>query len=244
MEPANTPLLQTASIVGRAHLSRHQGGQDAAATRTGLTVEGRPFSVAAVADGCGSAPLSEVGAALLVAVATREAATLLAAGTPTAGLVGPVLAAARRALLGIAALAADDLRSFVESHLLATLLVTADDGLTTTCFARGDGLFVIDDEVHVLDEDGAPAYLAYDLFAAPTEPFVRTRPSARRVLAATDGLLPEHAHAAFGHRGRGLSRWLNVLADKAPLADDATVAVLERVSSQGGLVGRGQEGAA
>lgn len=233
MNIAPSPLLQTASIVGRAHLARHEGGQDAVATRGGLGPEGRSFSVAAVADGCGSAPLSQVGAALLVAVATREAATLLAAGVPTAGLVGPVLAATRRALLGIAAIAADDLQTFVERHLLATLLVTADDGLTTTCFARGDGLFVVDDDVHVLDEGGAPTYLAYDLFAAPADPFVLTRPSAARVLAATDGLLPEHAHAAFGHRGRSLQRWLNVLADKAPLADDATVAVFERRSPAG-----------
>lgn len=244
MEPPNAVSMQTASVVGRAHLARHEGGQDAVATRSGLTAEGRPFAVAAVADGCGSAPMSQVGAALLVAVATREAATLLAAGVPTAGLVAPVLAAARRALLGVAALTADDLRAFVERHLLATLLVTADDGLTTTCFARGDGLFVIDDDVRVLDEDGAPSYLAYDLFAAPTAPFAITRSSAQRVLAATDGLLPEHAAGAFGHRGRGLSRWLNVLADKAPLADDATVAVLERSAPQGPLPGRANEGAA
>lgn len=244
MEPALPSPFRTASIVGRAHLARHQGGQDAVATRSGVGPEGRSFSVAAVADGCGSAPLSQVGAALLVAVATREAATLLAAGVPTAGLVGPVLAAARRALLGVAALAADDLRTFVETHLLATLLVSADDGQTTTCFARGDGLFVIDDEISVIEEDGAPRYLAYDLFSAATPPFVLTRPSATRVLAATDGLLPEHATAAFGHRGRGLQRWLNVLADRAPLADDAAIAVLERATAPTTLPFEGREGAA
>lgn len=219
--------MQTAGVIGRAHLSRQEGGQDAAAVRCGSR-EGRSFSVGVVADGCGSAPWSQVGAALLVAVAAREAVALLSAGAPTAAIVEPVLGAARRALLGIAALAGDDLRGFVESHLLATLLVMADDGETTTVFGRGDGVVAVDTEVFVLDEGGAPSYLAYDLFSAPTAPFVLTRPRALRALVATDGLPGEHAVSAFGHRGRGLPRWLNVLAERAPLPDDATLVVLER----------------
>jgi hypothetical protein len=225
--------LQAAMTLGRAHLARHEGGQDAFALRTGQTAEGRSFHVGVVADGCGSAVHSVVGAKLLVAVAAREAATLLAAGVSTARLVEPVLAACRRALLGVVAAVAageESTRPFVESHLLATLLVLATDGETTTVFGRGDGLVVFGDEVHVLDEDGAPRYLAYDLFAPPTAPFVRTVHADQRVLIASDGLDGDHALGAFGHQGRGLSRWLNVLAERAPLTDDATVIVAENDS--------------
>jgi hypothetical protein len=216
--------LQAAMTLGRAHLARHEGGQDAFALRTGQTAEGRSFHVGVVADGCGSAVHSVVGAKLLVAVAAREAATLLAE---------PLLAACRRALLGVVAAVAageESTRPFVESHLLATLLVLATDGETTTVFGRGDGLVVFGDEVHVLDEGGAPRYLAYDLFAPPTAPFVWTVHADQRVLIASDGLDGDHALGAFGHQGRALSRWLNVLAERAPLTDDATVIVAENDS--------------
>jgi hypothetical protein len=230
---SNPQQLQAAMTVGRGHLARHEGGQDACAIRRGTTREGRSFHVGVVADGCGSAAHSVVGAKLLVAAAARETATLLAAGVSTAGLVEPVLAACRRALLGVVAAVAageESTRPFVESHLLATLLVLATDGDTTTVFGRGDGLVVFGDQVLVLDEGGAPTYLAYDLFAPPTAPFVHTVEADQRVLIASDGLAEDHALEAFGHRGRGLSRWLNVLAERAPLTDDATVIVAENDS--------------
>jgi hypothetical protein len=230
---SNPQQLQAAMTVGRGHLARHEGGQDACAIRRGTTREGRSFHVGVVADGCGSAAHSVVGAKLLVAAAARETATLLAAGVSTAGLVEPVLAACRRALLGVVAAVAageESTRPFVESHLLATLLVLATDGDTTTVFGRGDGLVVFGDQVLVLDEGGAPTYLAYDLFAPPTAPFVHTVEADQRVLIASDGLAEDHALEAFGHRGRGLSRWLNVLAESAPLTDDATVIVAENDS--------------
>lgn len=219
--------LSAASTIGRAHLARHEGGQDAHALRDGTTREGWPFHVGVVADGCGSAPGSFVGATLLATVAARESAALLTAGLSPAGLVEPVLAACRRALFGVLAAVGEPPRAFVEAHLLATLFVLASDGRSTVVFGRGDGLLVVGDEVLVLDEGGAPRYLAYDLFDTPTAPFVRVVDGLPRALIATDGLDSAHAEAAFGHQGRGLRRWLNVLADRAPLLDDATVVVLE-----------------
>lgn len=236
---ATATHLQRAGIVGRAHLARHEGGQDAAALASAVRPEGSAFWVGAVADGCGSAPLSQVGAALLVAVAVREATSLLRAGVPTASLVAPVLAAARRGLFAVAAAIADedDRRGFVETHLLATLLVLAHDGETTTIFGRGDGLVGLDDAVILLDRGGAPDYLAYDLFGEPATPFSVTKRGVERAFIATDGLSPEHAPAMYGHRGRELQRWLNVLADRAPLADDATLVVLEHARAQAAVEG-------
>lgn len=200
-------------------------------------VDARRLGVAVVCDGCGSSPRSEFGATLLASALSAAALRHLAAGTPARAL-GPLLARhAVRALARAAHTLSSSVRGpaferAVETHLLSTALVLAEDGEDLAVFAWGDGVIAIEDDVTVVDAGDAPPYLAYALLGerdASCPRFACTMPvrCARRVAIATDGLPAALVPGLWGHRGRGLARWLNVQASRVPLGDDATVVVRE-----------------
>jgi hypothetical protein len=70
-------VVQAASVIGPSHVLRKEPRQDEFA----MAIEG-PFCIAAVADGLGSAPLSQVGSALAVRETVLQLATLLKGADP------------------------------------------------------------------------------------------------------------------------------------------------------------------
>jgi hypothetical protein len=228
----------SASILGRDHLSREANSQDALAIQLGFSSNARPFAVAAISDGCGSSPFSELGARLLVQGVTHRAAQRLSHGASAESLVPDLLDHATRLLESVThhALAShlDHRDEFVRSHLLATLSFVVDDGVHVAIVAQGDGLIAIDDQVHVLECANTPPYLAYKRLGVKVAPtFVSVRPSVEitRIALSTDGLPAHLVPQLWGHQGRSLQRWLNVRALREPLLDDTSVVVLERVAS-------------
>ncbi len=166
------------SIVGTAHLRAGRNGQDAwAVVRRGQV------AVAVVADGCGSAPHSEVGAKLGAMIAAR--ALLARADAPAAAATTIV-----RRLRAIAATLGDDVERVMHDYFLFTLVAAVITPLRTTILSAGDGLFAINDEVRTLGPfpGNAPPYLGYGDTALVTE---AQRPTAEvsRVILATDGAL-------------------------------------------------------
>ena len=221
-----------ASVTGRLHLFREANAQDAFALARAASP--RRGGVGVVCDGCGAEPRSEIGATLLARALATATGDALAAGERASAIAPHLGAFACETLAAItqAATGGRGVEAFVREHLLTTALVLIDDGETLAITAWGDGLIALEDEVLVIDEGGVPAYLAYALLdrgAPPPPSFACTRPSAsvRRAAIATDGLAPALLAGAFGHRGRGLQRWLNVQARGGTLDDDATVVVRE-----------------
>lgn len=233
--------MLSASILGRDHLAREVNGQDALAVQQGVSPTHRPFLVAALSDGCGSSPYSELGARLLVQGVTLRAAQRLRHGASAESLVPELLVHATRLLESVAhhtvASCSDAREAFIRANLLATLSFVIDDGVHVAIVAQGDGVIAIDDQIHVLVCDNAPPYLAYNLLGAKVSPtFVSVRPTAEisRLALSTDGLPPHLVPQLWGHQGRSLQRWLNVRALREPLLDDTSVIVLERSSSSKG----------
>jgi len=187
------------SVIGRHHRRAGRGCQDAYAwTRAGDAV------VAAVCDGCGSGRRSEVGAALGARLWTQAVARRLG-GTGDAG--DPALWAGARDdvaghLAAVAAAMGGDLVATVAEHFLFTSLVAVLTPRHAVVHAIGDGVYAIDDTVHVLGpfDDDCPPYLGYGVLGRmPTATVLDVRPAAVRSIAlASDGAVDLIASA--GHR--------------------------------------------
>lgn len=221
-----------AKVIGSEHRRREANAQDAffvAATPDGF--------VLVVSDGCGSTRAAEVGAALTAEVAGTFSVELLRRGQPASAVAERVGRAVIERLARVAACVPRSARhSFVEDHLMATLLVAVGDEREVALSAWGDGTLYFDGRAEAIDEGGAPRYLAHALLGDPgaREPGLRcSAPRARvgRVAVATDGLAPSLVTGAFGLTGRGLPRWLNALGARRALVDDAAIAVAEEASS-------------
>ena len=150
------------SVQGREHWLARRNNQDAVCVAAGAD-----SLVAVVADGCGSAPHSEVGARLVAALLARALAaragdlTGASAAMPAvAAAMDEVLAALERLAGGRDAAALP----WVRDHLLATTLgvvVTAERGVV---FRLGDGVVGVNGDLAThAAPDNAPPYLAYRL---------------------------------------------------------------------------------
>jgi hypothetical protein len=181
------------SVVGSDHRRAGRNCQDAV-----RILADADALVAVVADGCGSAPHSEVGAHLL---AQLLAVHLLAAAPAVS--IGGAAAAARAladavsALDGLAdALAGarpDGRRRAVHDHLLATAVAAVVTRERTVVLCAGDGVWGINGELRVVSAAGnAPPYPAYRLLGGAfgaADVVVWDGPTAAvdTLLLATDG---------------------------------------------------------
>jgi hypothetical protein len=151
--------LAAATVPGRHHGLALRNNQDSFAwgERGGVLA-------AVVADGCGSAPRSEVGACLGAQLAVS---TLLDAGL-AGGAVD--LAQVRAALLLRLAPLARELGTAAASHLLFTLVAVVVTPAEAVLFSCGDGLAAIDGDAFAIGPYEAPPYLGYALLPdAPGE---------------------------------------------------------------------------
>ncbi len=241
--------IETAAgvVVGRAHRRAGHSGQDAAVVRRGAGCV-----VAVVADGCGSAARSEVGAELgarlcAAAVVRRLDSGAAPADPYTWSRIGDdVLAQLRVIDLAAGGLAAE--------CLLFTLVGAVVTEELAAVFALGDGIFVIDGVVTELGpfEGNAPPYLGHALVGGPGRALelVALRP-AREVgclVVATDGAAAIDVTALAAdplvwRNPDGLRRRLaslaaeqldidwdgrRVLRSGGPVVDDAAIALLRR----------------
>lgn len=165
--------VASASVAGADHLRAGRGSQDAV-----VVLQRGPFLVALVADGCGAAPHSEVGARLGVLLLGRALLRRLEAGAIGAGQLlacarDELLEELRRLALGLAG--GDEgqpLLAAVRDQLLFTLVGAVVGPEVTHCFALGDGLLCCDGEELRLGPfpDNAPPYLGYRLLEGRLPP--------------------------------------------------------------------------
>jgi hypothetical protein len=201
------------SVTGQAHTAAGRNNQDAfswAATDDGL--------VAAVCDGCGAGPHSEVGAQLGARLITRAAARLLASDLEPADLLEQVrrdvVEKLRLVAIGIGADPSPGDASAFASTVLDYLLFTVVGALVTrrwaTTFSLGDGLVVLNGDRRQLGPfpDNEPPYLSYALLtrSGSERAFEVHRPvpvdEARSLLLATDGAVDLESSADRAVHGR------------------------------------------
>lgn len=214
-----------AGVVGRDHRAVGRGGQDA-----WVAGERGELAWGVVSDGCGSGARSEVGAALTVAHLGAVLPRLLASDASLDDVPSRAIGELVEALASIRAAVEGDEAGpeFVHAHLLATVVAFAIRGDAGIVFWQGDGAFLVDDELVVLDEDDRPTYPAYAAVAGPhaRRPVGWRRFEARaptRVAVATDGFDTGVLHEVFGRSAVALGRLLNVRAREGHFADDASV---------------------
>jgi hypothetical protein len=239
---AGAPFVAAAgSVTGRDHRRAERDGQD------GYALIARPGVVGAVVtDGCGSGRASEIGARLGAAwIATLAERTFCGVATPAEArdaaeeVVRELLA--RLEVLARSLDPAFELRADrIEEALLFTFLAAVVTPSTAVVFGIGDGLVSVDGAVTTLDPgpDNAPPYAAYGLLGARLEPRIHHVVEAAdcgAIAIATDGLLgaldslPElTADRRYVRNPSLLRKRLVVLSDQGRLADDATLAVIQR----------------
>jgi serine/threonine protein phosphatase PrpC len=238
--------IAAASLTGREHLRRNRNNQDAVA------IEAASGRIAAViADGCGEASRSEIGAVLgarfLAGWLARsdEAEDLRWAEAACDALTEYLRTVARGSW------SPERNEAFVAEHLLFTFLAAVVTPARFLVFGCGDGVVRVDHTLLVLDSgpDNAPEYLGYRLTESklvnqPRMCDVRPRVHVSgerfsRLVIGTDGLVPlltpEDAidrltrEVAASGNATLLQRGFVLLRDRERrVQDDATAALLIR----------------
>lgn len=149
------------SVLGRDHLLAGRNNQDAFAWRQ----EGSALA-AVVCDGCGSAPRSEVGAAMFARLLPALMLRALSMGVPPGrALLDDVQREALSRMGRIAEALGGDVRESVHEQLLFTVVGAVLSEQGGFVFSLGDGLILWNGEPISLGpfEGNAPPYLAYGL---------------------------------------------------------------------------------
>lgn len=226
---------KTGQIIGRDHMLRQANRQDGVALRTV-----GPYTVGIITDGCGEGHASEVGATLGAQYLIQQASDLLAMGAApaevTETLYNRMIHFLDYLVLGMQPA---DRTTFVQHHLLFTIVGVIASETDGVIFTAGDGLFVIDDTLTKINQDNTPGYIAYHLLDSETLGGYKPQHGFdaqplpadwSRVAIASDGFEPELLDQVWAlSHPRALQRKLNGWSNTDHrFRDDATIITLER----------------
>lgn len=153
----NSFSISSASVVGTHHSSQGHPNQDAH-----RVIETPDWQIGFLADGCGSAPNSQVGSQLAAYFLAHRTQELLRKGIPLGQLPSLLFSQAQYYLRELAFLQTNNQTDFVEfvrQYLYFTIIgvvSVSDQILILTC---GDGIFFVDDVLFYIDQNNAPSYL-------------------------------------------------------------------------------------
>jgi hypothetical protein len=237
-------FLRRGSVIGTEHRRLGINNQDFVGTGLITLPDGQQFALGVVCDGCTvrharGASRNEVGASLLGNYVLCELELLLRSSVPMQELLSSLYfrCVSYLGMISRFSVTGDAERTwaFIEKHLLATIVGVIASEEQILLFRAGDGVIIVNDEVHIIDEGGAPLYPAYHLVdrrilekSAPglvlPQGFQWAEYPAsqvRRVCVATDGLAdisdpksirPEDLAGIFEHEKEapaGLQWYLN-----------------------------------
>ena len=157
------------TVRGRKHAQLHLNNQDAGNVQY-LEVNGVTYAIGLISDGCTNkkrktVSRTEVGANLLVPYAMCEIGLMLSQGVQPRDAVRYLFPKATTYLGAIARLTipgnADEIGRFADSYLMCTLLGFIAGPTEIIGFRAGDGVIIINDKVHIIDQDNKPSYMAY-----------------------------------------------------------------------------------
>ncbi len=231
-------MLFATTIIGRHHRLKQQNCHDFATTYR--CANGHKIGL--VLDGCGSKftdqsgiyySQNEIGAKLLGKFATRFLAQQLAQHTDIQVAIEHLYKATLSFLSRLLDLyemkQQAEIKRFLYTHFLCTMLGFVMIGDTAVFFWRGDGWLIYNDTMHELKANNQPDYLAYDLLSEAKGVPTKTVKSSKhkQIGVATDGwsntllteLVPQKNEIL-------LQRWMNVHAQQtAHFEDDASIAI-------------------
>ena len=248
-------IVRAGLVPGSAHKRKNFNNQDAYVLHE-VQIGGTAYLFGAVFDGCtgGKGSRTEVGAVLLSRFFRSEIPLILSAHTPIQEVpatlyqrsVGYFGAIVRSTVTGDA----EEMWTFVQNHLLCTVVGFITDGATLVVFSAGDGVIVHNENVIVIEQDDKPTYLGLHLIdrrmipegvVIPNSFDVITVPmnEVDRFAVATDGLSREQkADPSFNIDGiwlneraskAGLQWWLNIGSNiDHRFSDDCAIIAFER----------------
>src|SRR3989344_4653644 len=157
-------IVRAGLVPGSAHKRKNFNNQDAYVLHE-VQIGGTAYLFGAVFDGCtgGKGSRTEVGAVLLSRFFRSEIPLILSAHTPIQEVpatpyqrsVGYFGAIVRSTVTGDA----EEMWTFVQNHLLCTVVGFITDGATLVVFSAGDGVIVHNENVIVIEQDDKPTYL-------------------------------------------------------------------------------------
>jgi hypothetical protein len=152
-------LVAAGTVIGIEHRLRGRNNQD------GFAVMADENNLAAiVCDGCSSSPGSEVGAKLIARLAADSILKLMARKQASAG--SEILPLLREEILFRLRAITRELPepgNAVDEMFLATIIGATVNDHTASVFSLGDGIFSVNGQSEVIDENNRPNYLAYSL---------------------------------------------------------------------------------
>ncbi|HET7638767.1 MAG TPA: hypothetical protein VFK47_08510, partial [Ktedonobacteraceae bacterium] len=134
---------------------------------------------------------------------------------------------------------------FVHNHMLFTLLGFVLTPADTLVFAAGDGIILINEEIHLREQNNTPAYIGYHLIdqrylQTPVSPLPGAfdvynvpSPTLQKLAIGSDAWLQEQPlfEQVWGLRGVAqLQLQLNRWSNGHHLKDDASLIVVERIA--------------
>lgn len=238
-------LINTASIVGRDHQLSFKNKQDFAHFH-----QTSEFLVATVCDGCGESKYSEVGASLLGMFAINfmrnTSPEYIVDSVKLKTLIEYEFDLFVKRLEGILFFEITPQHervSFIKEFLLSTCLfctIVKDKVVVGNC---GDGIIILNKQIHEIHQDGIPEYIAYKsipkeaLEKRPTELSFFTikvfdKNEIDCIIIGTDGIQPLIDNSLdsqlYGTQKRQLQRKFNLWHEQKLFGDDATCIVIEK----------------
>jgi hypothetical protein len=237
--------IRAGKVTGRAHLIDGRNCQDAF-HHLQFEVNGSPYYVGVVADGCGEGYSSEAGACLAAPFICQSIRNSLRNHVPLADVPNLLVHQLRRflSLLLDAYAFTDEIEreTFIHRHLLFTLVGFVITPQQTLAFLAGDGVIQLNDTIYSTHEE-APSYITYPLVRQSGQTvdmpcftlYEIPTASLQRLLVATDAWADEPellAQVWQGSTPASLQRLLNRWSDAQHFRDDATIITVARLSKE------------
>lgn len=237
--------IRAGKVTGRDHLLNGQNCQDAL-HHLKFEIDGLPYFIGAVADGCGEGLYSEVGSHLAVPFVCQSIRFSLQNHVPLADLPNLLVYQLKRflsLLLDNHAFADEQERAeFIHNHLLFTLVGFVITPQHTLVFIAGDGIIQINDTCYSTHEE-APNYITYMLVepsgrAADIPPLaLYETPTANldHLLIGSDAWIDEQALLGKVWQGSSpasLQRLMNKWSDAQHFRDDASIITVSRLPEE------------
>ena len=239
--------LKTGKVIGRSHILAGRNCQDSLKTST-TEINGRPYMVGWISDGCSEGAHSEVGSSLATEFLLNQSLHYLSEDIPLEiiplFLFEDLLSFLRSTLIWQSLDTPQKQALFIKDFLLFTLVGYIIGPKHSLVMAYGDGLVIINDRIYrrdFHDESPYPGYLLIDpLYLDPNrraisqafDVFTVETASIKKLAIGSDAWLQEFdlVSLVWGHKHPNqVQRNMNIWSDQKKLVDDASIIVIEAV---------------
>ncbi|GEM_PF-4980717 len=170
-----------ATIQGFTHRNLEYNNQDSV-----LVIENDKFIIGLIADGCGSAPNSEVGAQLGLKYLSKRISERI-----NSNWKKDLKEDLQNYSMELANLHSNNPQKFINDFLLYTVIgFVAKDNILTV-FSYGDGVIIIDTDIEIIDQNNKPKYINNELIGNEAGEFVFKQITfdKQRIVLGSDGLI-------------------------------------------------------